>query len=59
MTVQYSGDNGAILFLPQKAVLKINGQKTCETATVPSCTSLAGTTFSHSLNMALVFDSAF
>lgn len=72
MTVQYSGDNGAILFLNQKAVVKINGDKPtnqpCETAqgtqgdcsalSVLSSSSFAGTTFFHSLNMAFVLDSA-
>lgn len=72
MTVQCSGDNGAILFLNQKAVVKINGDKPtnqpCETAqgtqgdcsVLPalSSSSVAGPTFSHSLNMAFVLDSA-
>lgn len=32
MPVQCSRDNGALLFLTQKVVVKINGNKECETA---------------------------
>lgn len=72
MTVQYSGDNGAILFLNQKAVVKLNGDKQtdqpretaqgtqgdCSALSALSSSSFTVTTFSHSLNMAFVLDSA-
>lgn len=67
MSLQYIGDNGPILSLTQKAVVKIHGKKCVKFLRVPKidevpfCTlffSFAGFVVSCSLNIALPLDFA-